>query len=280
MDKPKEILLISFSGGRTSAFMTKFILENCNYDKYEKIVLFANTGREREETLSFINRCDLEWGFNTVWIEADVQEEKGVGTKHRIVTYETASRNGEPFEAVIKKYGISNQAFPHCTRELKLHPINDYMRSKGYKHYITALGIRADEPHRIKNDPDVIYPLATDIRATERLIREWFKRQSFDLQLKDYEGNCDLCWKKSKRKLMTLLQDDPKLSNWWDKMEAQYSKGHYYFYRGNISAKTLLEDAYNKKFVRWTDLQDNREKQVELFDLELDYEKPCKCLSS
>lgn len=276
----QPILLISFSGGRTSAFMTKWIMSNCKYDNYKKIVLFANTGKERVETLEFINECDRRWNFGTIWIEADVQAEKGVGTKHKIVTYETASRNGEPFEAVIKKYGISNKAFPHCTRELKLQPIADYMRANGYKDYITAMGIRADEPDRLKNDAKYIYPLADEIKTNERFIREWWKRQEFDLQLADYEGNCDLCWKKSKRKLMTLLQDNPQMAEWWDLMERRYSKGQYYFYRGNESTKMLLEKAGKQNFIRWTDLQLLRERQTELFDTDLDFELPCHCKAS
>lgn len=276
----QPILLISFSGGRTSAFMTKYIMSNCKYDNYKKIVLFANTGKERVETLEFINECDRRWNFGTIWIEADVQPEKGVGTKHKIVTFETASRNGEPFEAMIKKYGIPNQSFPHCTRELKLQPIADYMRANGYKDYITAMGIRADELDRLKDDPKFIYPLANEIKTNERFIREWWKRQEFDLQLADYEGNCDLCWKKSLRKNLTQLQDKPQMADWWDDMENKYSKGKYYFYRGNRSAKMLLEEAGKQNFTRWTDLQLLRERQTELFDTDLDFELPCHCKAS
>lgn len=47
-------VLISFSGGRTSAFMTKFIIEH--YGKNANThILFANTGKENEETLVFLN---------------------------------------------------------------------------------------------------------------------------------------------------------------------------------------------------------------------------------
>ena len=36
----------------------------------EVLVLFANTGQEHEKTLEFINNCDQQFGFNTVWLEA------------------------------------------------------------------------------------------------------------------------------------------------------------------------------------------------------------------
>ena len=190
-------LLISFSGGRTSAFMTRFLLTR--YPERETYVVFANTGKERLETLDFINECDKRWCFKTIWVEAVVIPEKGKGTEHKVVTYETASRNGEPFEAVIAKYGITNKPFPHCTRELKFAPIGSYMDSIGIKDYESALGIRSDEPHRINRKraekEKLIYPMADEIRVTGKMIRDWWNKQEFDLGIKDYEGNCDMCWK-------------------------------------------------------------------------------------
>ena len=113
-------LAISFSGGKTSAYMTKWLIDNKVNDYDDYVITFSNTGQENEETLRFINLCDKEWGLNVVWLEAVVNPLPGIGTKHKIVTYETASRNGEPFEAVIKKYGIPNQTFQTCNREMKL----------------------------------------------------------------------------------------------------------------------------------------------------------------
>ncbi len=46
----------------------------------EILVVFANTSKEEPETLDFVRDCDLNFGFNTIWIEAVVQEESGTGT--------------------------------------------------------------------------------------------------------------------------------------------------------------------------------------------------------
>jgi 3'-phosphoadenosine 5'-phosphosulfate sulfotransferase (PAPS reductase)/FAD synthetase len=126
--KMKDKLLISFSGGRTSAFITHWLLKN-KRSQFDMLVVFANTGKEREETLQFIDKCDKILGFQVHWIEAVTSFERGKGVSAHKVNYSTASRNGEPFEAFIQKHGIPNQGAPRCTRELKAYPIRAYARS-------------------------------------------------------------------------------------------------------------------------------------------------------
>jgi 3'-phosphoadenosine 5'-phosphosulfate sulfotransferase (PAPS reductase)/FAD synthetase len=47
-------LLVSFSGGETSAYMIDFIKRNLAYD--DVVYTFANTGLEHERTLEFVRR--------------------------------------------------------------------------------------------------------------------------------------------------------------------------------------------------------------------------------
>jgi len=63
-------LLISFSGGETSAYMTHWALKNWRERYPEILVVFSNTGQENEETLVFVRDCDNYFGFETVWVEA------------------------------------------------------------------------------------------------------------------------------------------------------------------------------------------------------------------
>lgn len=271
-------LLITFSGGRTSAFMARFIQVNPAYENYNKLYTYANTGKEHENTLKFIDKCDKEWGLNIVWIEADVIHEKGKGTKYKIVDFNTASRNGEPFEEVIKKYGLPSKLYRHCTRELKEVPMHKFAKEHfGSKDYKTALGIRADEQHRISANPSYVYPLDL-LQLDEKFIRQWWKKQSFDLELKDYQGNCDLCFLKSVRKKLTLLTETPNLSEWWDKQE----KNNYREYQDkfdvyrDLTIEQLVEKA-KQPFNKARDLQEIREQQKSLFDLDLDTEFDCYC---
>ena len=55
-----KLLVCTFSGGRTSAFMGLMLKENPKYKEFDKVFIFANTGKERPETLDFINKCDIK----------------------------------------------------------------------------------------------------------------------------------------------------------------------------------------------------------------------------
>lgn len=273
----KKKLLVSFSGGQTSAYMTKWCLDNLS-NLYEIVVVFANTGKEREETLQFVHECDKRWHFNTVWVEAVVNSEKGKGTEFKVVTFETASRNGEPFEAVNAKYGLPNVAFPHCTRELKTVPIHKYIKSLGWKGYYTAIGIRVDEIDRVNSNykkEKFIYPFVSMKPTTKLEVNRFWLDQDFRLNLKSFEGNCDLCLKKSDRKILTLLLENPNSADWWANQEVLYGNG-YFFYRQNRSIVDLLKQSQtpfiqardeSKDVVRYT--------QMELFD-DLDISNGCE----
>ena len=275
-------LVVSFSGGRTSAFMARALQFRYENSDRELIFIFANTGKERIETLDFINECQTRWNLNCIWLEYDLVEDKST---FKIVDYNSASRNGEPFEKMISKYGLPNKAFPHCTRELKRQTITRYLRTIGLKNgmYETAIGIRIDEAHRInwqnaKRDR-FIYPLATDFRATKDFIRAWWDRQDFDLQLKDYEGNCDMCWKKSERKLLTMILENPNLIEWWNEMEIKYGQGEFSFFRNNKTAIDLIEMS-KQNFRKANDEHEANKLQPKIFDYELDIEYDCFCKSS
>lgn len=242
----KNNLLISFSGGETSAYMTQWLLKN-KQDEYNMVCVYANTGEETEETLEFVEKCDKAFNMNLVWVEAVVHSEMGVGTTHKIVDFESASRNGEPFDEIISKFGIPNQAFPHCTRELKLRPIHSYIKnSLGWKDYWTAIGIRADEVDRVNDNwkkNKLYYPLVSDMPMTKPKINFWWKNQPFRLKLKGYQGNCKTCWKKSFNKLMTISKENPEYFDTFRNLEKKY---------GNFipEGRNLSEDQLPLNFFR------------------------------
>lgn len=221
--------------------------------EFENIVIaMANTGKERIETMTFARQCQNIFGQEIILVEALVHHGIRKSSSFRSVSFDNYSQNGEPFEDVIKKYGIPNKAFPHCTRELKTNPLHSYIKSLGWKKYKTAIGIRADEMDRInwkeKAKKNYWYPLA-DSGKTKKDVEAFWQAQPFTLNLLPHEGNCDFCWKKSLKKLQKIAKENPSLMNWWREMEVKYgnhtplsrkvANPPYRFGRGNVSVDEI-----------------------------------------
>src|SRR3546814_4001596 len=99
---PEGNVQVSFSGGRTSAYMLHRILEaNGDLPEERVKVMFQNTGREMEETLDFVQECSQRWGVLVTWTEF-----RAAAPFFEEVGYQGASRNGEPFDALIDKKQI------------------------------------------------------------------------------------------------------------------------------------------------------------------------------
>jgi len=222
--------LISFSGGRTSGYMLWRILEAQNGTLPDDVhVVFANTGKEREETLRFVHECATQWNVPIAWIELADRKAKDMEARFSVVGYNSASRNGQPFEALIsRKNYLPNSVTRFCTTELKIDPMRYYMKAQGYKRWTNVVGLRADEAHRVERgqasnakgkEPWVsVFPLF-DAGVTNRDVRAWWASQDFDLQLLPFEGNCDGCFLKARPKLMEVERTKPGTLQWWAKME-------------------------------------------------------------
>lgn len=225
----KRKILVSISGGRTSAMMAALIKKLYGVT-CEIIYVFSNTTREEEASLVFLDKVDKLFNLGVVWIEAVVHHGSRKSCTHKVVNFQTACRDGSVFEEVIKKYGIPNTKFKHCTRELKTNPIKSYAKAvfgKYGKDYETAIGYRADEPKRI--NPEKIKTqkhlyILNDAGIKKADVAYFWSQQPFDLEISDYEGNCKLCLKKSKRKLLTTIVEKPEHTEWISNMEKKYEQ--------------------------------------------------------
>jgi 3'-phosphoadenosine 5'-phosphosulfate sulfotransferase (PAPS reductase)/FAD synthetase len=224
--------LISFSGGRTSAYLLKHVLDaHGGTLPADVIPCFANTGKEMPQTLDFVRDCGERWGVHVVWLEYDPAGE--AGRRFRVVDHATASRDGEPFEALIRKKNyLPNPVTRFCTVELKIRVMRDYARSLGWESWTNVLGLRSDEPRRvakIKHNRDRwenAAPLA-DAGVTKREVAAFWGRQDFDLALPNVDGktphgNCDACFLKS---AATLSKDRPGYRALRDAALAQHDFG-------------------------------------------------------
>jgi Phosphoadenosine phosphosulfate reductase family len=235
--------VISFSGGRTSGYMLWHILQAFGGTLPNDVkVIFNNTGKEREETLEFVERCGQRWNIPIVWLEYDQEPRLSERKKTRngrleapyiakfsVVDYATASRKGEPLMKVIKARNmLPNVMARFCTVECKILTTQRYLKSLGWDHYENAIGFRADEPARAArlntmNRHGNEEPVTPLLRAgvTKPMILEWWESQPFRLMLADHEGNCDLCFLKGAGKIKTIMRDRPDLAEWWIEAEAE-----------------------------------------------------------
>lgn len=236
---PDGNILISFSGGRTSGYMLYQILEANKGLPDRAIVCFQNTGREAPETLYFVHECQTRWGVDVVWLEYD-RTDNGVG--FTVVNINSASRNGEPFEKLIKaKKVLPNTLMRFCTVELKINTGKRYLKSIGWKNWVNAVGIRADEPDRFNKPPkkDLWTPWRplVDAGVIRQDIDNFWKQQDFSLGLpvvngKTMYGNCDGCFLKSESQLAMLAREYPEKFDWWLQLEQQHQhRGDYGYFR-------------------------------------------------
>lgn len=216
---------IAFSGGRTSAYMLHEIMQ-ANGGLPDRVkVLFQNTGREMEETLNFVAEVGQRWGVPITWLEYQAE-----APRFRVVGHNSASRNGEPFEALIRtRKFLPNRVARFCTAELKVHCATRYLRSVGWERWVRAVGIRADEPARL-NKPQpkerytIWHPLA-EAQVSRQVVSGFWERQPFNLRLPNFNGrtqlgNCDGCFLKSEAARAALVRDYPERAKWWADMEA------------------------------------------------------------
>jgi hypothetical protein len=218
---------ISFSGGRTSAYMLWRVLQSNGGLQPEAIVCFANTGKEEEATLRFVRDCGANWNVPITWVEYRAE-----APGYAVVDFDTASRNGEPFEAIIRKRNyLPNPVTRFCTIELKIRPMAKHLRMLGMCDTATEgenmswIGIRADEKRRVAKIADHSrLPLAR-AGVTIADIAAFWDAQPFRLELptpngKTLAGNCDLCFLKGTNQVRTLIAEKPERAIWWARMEA------------------------------------------------------------
>lgn len=244
--------LISLSGGRTSAYMLWHILDTHNGKLPADVhVCFANTGKEREETLRFVHECATRWDVLVKWLEhrARPNGKEGRATPHRSrfeeVGFNSASRNGEPLREVMRrKQMLPNPTMRFCTIEAKVRVMRDFMKAQGYRKWRNAVGLRADEMRRIAKgqkrneegkDPfQTFWPLMKAGVTSREVWRFWLGGnadprnlteplpQGFDLGLYPYEGNCDGCFLKGREILMWQERERPGYLDWWIETERIY----------------------------------------------------------
>lgn len=223
------------SGGRTSGLMACLVAPDVR-------LLFENTGREHEKTYEFLHELDCRLGGRITWLEYRKPKIKGDRPKNarfEIVNFKTADRSGGPFEAFMEtmaEYRHLHKGLPPispwargriCTAQMKHKTGERYISTLGIEEFTMSVGLRADEPHRIhglRNEEtsriSFDFPL-NELNLSKSDVMQFWSEQDFDLDIQEYQGNCDGCFLKDQSDLSRSLGEmkDPE---WWIAMGQRY----------------------------------------------------------
>lgn len=216
--------IVSFSGGRTSAYLVIESIEQFGPDNVD--VVCMDTGAEHPGTYEFIRKFDEyikeKYGVEITYLRTDFDTPLGKGNGYHVVGIDGIGPDLKPFSEMMAKYGTPYIGGMFCTDRMKLVPFTKYCQEKyGKGSYETWLGIRADEPNRLSKKKGIRY-LAEISDFEKQDVIDFWKEMPFDLEIEEWNGNCVFCPKKSNLKLAAAQRDNP--GEYIDFIEAISSK--------------------------------------------------------
>ncbi|AZA49553.1 phosphoadenosine phosphosulfate reductase [Chryseobacterium carnipullorum] len=252
-------LLVTVSGGRSSAFMARHIQTFEKYKDFEKVYVFCNTGMERPETIQFLKDIVHHWNIPLNIIEAVFGMVPGVGISHKVVDFETMDMHGKVFSqsiAYMNKinwHGVPNSAIPYCSKYLKTEPSHHFAKAIfGKEKFIKAIGFRAEDMPKRISWPEIaeeefrIFPNLTDFEnpITQFDLNLFFDNEPFKLKLHSKIGNCRFCWKRDNKLTADIIrmqfEGDQYFVDWHRNEEAKFGNT---FFRDELTIDDLVKMA-------------------------------------
>lgn len=212
--------VVSFSGGRTSAYMVYLMEKMRKEGQIENVeYVFMDTGAEHPETYDFVRNVINYFEIDLVCLRTKINEEFGVGPSYSIVSPEDCKQDLKPWHDMLMKYGAPYTGGAFCTDRMKTVPYRKYCDdSFGKGNYCTWLGIRSDEPRRINLAKKGFRYLAEISPMTKGDIIGFWQDMPFDLDLDEHLGNCVFCLKKSDQKIALAVREEPEMAAAFDSM--------------------------------------------------------------
>ncbi len=214
--------VVSFSGGRTSAYLCKVMIDKFGRDNVDFI--FMDTGAEHPKTYEFIRKVNKHFNLNLTCLRGDFKQPLGKGHSYKIVSINDICADLKPYKNMVDKYGTPTVASGWCTSRMKEETHDKYCNDKyGKGNYQTWIGIRADEPRRLGGigKKEALKYMAEITDAEKQDILNYWSKMPFDLGIDEWLGNCVFCFKKSNLKLAAAQRDEPELyMQWLDMVEA------------------------------------------------------------
>ena len=209
--------VVSFSGGRTSAYLCKVMIDTFGRENVDFI--YMDTGAEHPKTYGFIKRVNEHFNLNLTCLQGDFNQPVGEGHTYNVVDINELKHdpaNGV-YGQLMKKYGVPTLASAWCTSRMKEETHDKYCDDKyGKENYITWIGIRADEPNRLNIGKNPLLRYMAEITDFEKQdVIHWWSKMPFDLEIDEHLGNCVFCFKKGHSKIALAARDEPELLAQW-----------------------------------------------------------------
>ena len=255
-----EKQVVSFSGGRTSAYLCHLMKEKHGDDVD---FVYCDTGAEHPETYEFLRKCNDHFDLNLTCIRVDINPELGKGNSFKVIDIDDCKQDLQPFKEMMNKYGTPYIHGAFCTDRMKTDPYKKYCDDKyGNDNYTTWLGMRIDEQRRLKHleskqinfidleDPKKkinIRYLAEVSDFEKQDVLDWWSEMPFDLGIPEPLGNCVFCIKKGINKLAYATKAEPEMAVEFIKIiedesvrEPKRNFDKRIMYRGNHSLRSIM----------------------------------------
>ena len=159
MDNKKEINIVSFSGGRTSAYLVHLMEQRRIADGINVKYVFMDTGAEHPKTYEFIKRVVAHFKIDLLVLKTKINAEMGVGPSYEIHDLNSIGWDLRVFNELTNKYGNPfNPVGGFYTDKLKTVTYQKFVKENFNSDSVgTWIGIRADERRRLKPKKGVRY---------------------------------------------------------------------------------------------------------------------------
>lgn len=237
--------IVSFSGGRTSAYLVHLMEEKRKVEDINVKYVFCDTGAEHPLTYKFIKDVVNYYGIDLICLRAVIPPTLGEGVTYKIVNINDIGFDLSIWQQFMEKYSTPSVRTPICTDRLKKTPFDKWLKTIDGEH-ITWLGIRSDEPRRLRERERVCY-LAEISDFDKQDVLDFWKEMPFDLELKhECLGNCVFCVKKSVGKIALAERYEPEIFNQFNtvlygqNVRIKDTYPHDQMYWGNNTPKSII----------------------------------------
>ncbi len=218
--------VISFSGGRTSAYLVHLFKKDPDAH-----FVFMDTGAEHPATYKFIKDIVQHWGIDLICLRVVINPVMNVGGSYKIISLEDLKQDLEPWKEMLRKYGSPYYNTAFCTARMKTEPFEKYCADTFGENFERWIGMRIDEPTRLPIEvlENLNLPLHKDAKKQKAGYRylaeicdfekdqilDWWEDQPFDLAITEHLGNYVFCIKKTLNKVALAAKDEPEMAVKW-----------------------------------------------------------------